>query len=658
MNRRAYGSLPPGPRAPASINTARLVQQPLQSLLGWRERYGDVFTVPLLVFGVGVYVSDPSAIREMLTGEQSDLHAGEANAPLSAVLGERSVLTLDGREHLRQRKLLLPPFQGSAIQNFRTVIRDVAAADIGRWRQGERFVMRERMRALTFEVIARAVFGVTDTDRIKRLRSTLVSVLDMQAVLLLPNMLRRDLGRFSPWGQFQHRLQAADALIYEEIALRRSEPDLEDRTDVLSLLLRARDEDDEPMTDVELRDELMTLLLAGHETTATGLAFAFDLLLRNPRVLARLREELIAGDDTYLDAVVTETLRLRPVIDANARTLTKPRTIGGWDLPAGIRVYPAIAVVHMREDLYPQSHEFRPERFIDSEAESYAWLPFGGGIRRCIGASLAQAEMAEVIRTVVSSVDLQPTRPDPEPVVMRGITLVPQHGTPVLVGAIDGKRPQTVIEYPNRRPLGEIVKGYDRIAPLYSILEPLYLIFPPARRKAVAALNLKAGDTVLEIGAGSGRNLPHLVDAVGPNGIVVAVDASEGMLAEAHKLTERHGWSNVQLLRQDAAQLQLGGDVDAVLFSLSYSVIPEPGPTLARAWKLLRPSARLVVMDMGLTDPRHRRALGLIARLLEKLAPGDPYSRPWDDLANYGSVATEHFLLGLYYLCTVQKPAK
>lgn len=232
--------LPPGPNAPALVNTVRLTQRPFQSLLGWRERYGDVFTVPLLVFGVGVYVCDPSAIREMLTGEQSDLHAGEANAPLSAVLGERSVLTLDGREHLRQRKLLLPPFQGSAIQSFRTVIRDVATADLDNWREGERFLMRERMRALTFEVIARAVFGVTDAERIKRLRSTLVSVLDMQAVFFLPNMLRRDLGRFSPWGQFQRRLQAADALIYEEIALRRSAPDLEDRTDVLSLLLRPR----------------------------------------------------------------------------------------------------------------------------------------------------------------------------------------------------------------------------------------------------------------------------------------------------------------------------------------------------------------------------------------------------------------------------------
>jgi cytochrome P450 len=444
-SRRSYGPLPPGPRAPAAVNMARLVQHPLESLVGWRERYGDVFTVALPIFGVGVYVSDPGAIREMLTGDQSDLHAGEANAPLAPVLGNKSVLILDGREHLRQRKLLLPPFQGSAIQNFRTVIREVAEAEVDGWKEGESFVMRERMRALTFEVIVRAVFGVTERQRIERLRSALVSVIDMQMIFVMPNALRRDLGRFSPWGQFQRRLEVADALIYEEIARRRGEADLEDRTDVLSLLLRARDENGQPMTDVELRDELMTMLLAGHETTATGLAFAFDLLLRNPRVLSRLRDELAGEDDTYLDAVVTESLRLRPVIDANERTLTVPRTIGGWDLPAGIRVYPAIALVQLRDDLYPQPHEFRPERFIDEEAESYSWLPFGGGIRRCIGAALAQAEMAEVIRTVVSRVDLEPTRKDPEPVVMRGITLVPRHGTPVVVQPTAPSRPLVTV---------------------------------------------------------------------------------------------------------------------------------------------------------------------------------------------------------------------
>jgi cytochrome P450 len=438
--RRAYGPLPPGPRAPAAVNMARLVQRPIESLVGWRERYGDVYTVPLIVFGVGVYVCDPEAIRGMLTGDQSDLHAGEANEPLSPVLGKKSVLILDGREHMRQRKLLLPPFQGSAVQSFREVIREVAEAEVDGWREGERFVMRDRMRALTFEVIVRAVFGVTDRERIERLRTALVSLLDMQMVFALPGALRRDLGRLSPWGQFQRRLKAADALLYEEIARRRAETDLEDRTDVLSLLLRARDEQGEPMTDIELRDELMTMLLAGHETTATGLAFAFDLLPRNSRVVARLRDELRGDDDTYLDAVVTETLRLRPVIDAAERTLTKPRTIGGWNLPAGIRVYPAITVVHLREDLYPRPHEFRPERFIEEEAPSYAWLPFGGGIRRCIGAALAQAEMSEVIRTVVSRVDLEPMRPDHEPVVMRGVTLVPRHGTPVQVRRVSGRQ--------------------------------------------------------------------------------------------------------------------------------------------------------------------------------------------------------------------------
>ncbi len=409
------------------------MQRPMESLLGWHERYGDLFTVPLLVFGTGVYVADPEAIRDMLTGDQSDLHAGEANAPLGAALGDHSVLLLDGPEHLRQRRLLLPPFQGSAVGGFREVIREVAEAEVSGWAAGDRFVARERMRSLTFEVIARAVFGVTDPERIERLRRALTAVMDLAPLFLMPNFLRRDFGRFSPWGLVQRRLRAADELLYGEIDRRRLDADLEQRSDVLSLLLRARDEEGKPMTNMELRDELMTMLLAGHETTATGLAFAFDLLPRNPRVLARLREELAAGDDAYLDAVVTETLRLRPVLDASERTLTRPRTIGGWELPAGIRVYPAIAVVHHREDLYPAPDEFRPERFLDGGAASYSWLPFGGGIRRCIGAALAQAEMAEVIRTVVTRVDLRPARAKPDPVVMRGVTLVPKYGTPLVV---------------------------------------------------------------------------------------------------------------------------------------------------------------------------------------------------------------------------------
>jgi cytochrome P450 len=425
--------LPPGPRAPATVNTIRLARWPLESLLGWRERYGDIFTIRYLIFGTGVYVADPAAIRELLTGDQSDLHAGEANAPLSPVLGANSVLVLDGSRHLRQRKLLLPPFQGSAVQSLREVIRDVAENEVRSWERGAEFAMRDRMRALTFEVICRAVFGVTEPERVARLRAALLPIMDMGASFFLPAALRRDFGPLSPGGRLRRRLQRADALLYEEIALRSEDPDLEERKDVLSLLLRARDEGGQPMTDVELRDELMTMLAAGHETTATALAFAFDLLLREPQVLSRLREELAAGDGAYLDAVVTESLRLRPVIDASERTLSRPRVVGDWELPAGIRVYPGILLVQRREDLYPGADQFRPERFLNGGAESYAWLPFGGGIRRCVGAALAQAEMAEVIRVVLSRVELRPTRAEPDPVVMRGITLAPKHGTPVAV---------------------------------------------------------------------------------------------------------------------------------------------------------------------------------------------------------------------------------
>jgi cytochrome P450 family 135 len=425
--------LPPGPRAPATVNTVRLARRPLESLLGWRKRYGDVFAVKYLIFGTGVYVSDPAAIRDLLTGDQSDLHAGEANAPLSPVLGNNSVLVLDGPRHLRQRKLLLPPFQGSAVHSFREVIRDVAEQEVAGWDVGAEFAMRDRMRALTFEVICQAVFGVTDRERVGRLRAALLPLMDMGGTFFLPAVLRRDFGPLSPGGRLRRRLQSADALLYEEIALCREDADIDQRGDVLSLLLRARDEQGQPMSDVELRDELMTMLAAGHETTATALAFAFDLLLRHPQVYARLGDELAADDDAYLDAVVTESLRLRPVIDASERTLTEPRVIGGWELPAGIRVYPGIVLVHRREDLYPAADQFRPERFLDGGAESYSWLPFGGGIRRCIGAALAQAEMAEVLRVVISRVKLRPMRPEPDPVVMRGITLVPKHGTPVAV---------------------------------------------------------------------------------------------------------------------------------------------------------------------------------------------------------------------------------
>ncbi|WP_320671181.1 cytochrome P450 [Patulibacter defluvii] len=429
-------SLPPGPRAPGLVNLARFVHRPLDALVGWQARYGDVFSVRLTGFGVGVYVAEPEQIKRLLTGDQSDLRAGEANAILSPILGPRSVLVLDGAEHLRQRKLLLPPFHGDHLAAMRGLVADAAAREFAGWTPGRRLVVRERMRALTFDVIARVVFGVEDPARIARLRQALVRVIDGSSVALL-GPLRTDLGRWSPGGRFRRRLAVADALLHEEIARRRAAPDLEQRGDVLSLLLRARDEQGRPMTDGEVRDELMTMLAAGHETTATALAFAVELLWRDPAALARVRTAIDEdGGDAMLDAVAKETLRLRPVIDAAQRRLTAPRTVGRFELPAGIRVYPAIALVQRRPDLYPEPDAFRPERFLDARTPAYGWLPFGGGIRRCIGAALAQMELVEVLRIAVATLDLRPLRAQPDPVVLRGITVVPRHGVPVEVTGV------------------------------------------------------------------------------------------------------------------------------------------------------------------------------------------------------------------------------
>jgi cytochrome P450 len=419
---------------PAPLQTVLFVRWPRQMLTRWHRRHGDAFSVHYLTFGRGVYVADPAAIKELFTGDQTDLLAGDANSFLEPILGKHSVLVLDGPEHLRQRKLLLPPFQGSRVNAFRSVVRDVAEREVERWRVGDELVMRDRMRALTFEVICRAVFGVTEPERVERLRAAFADLLDSSTIMMAFPLARRDFGPGSPGRRFGRKLRAVDELLYEEIARRRGEPDLEERTDVLSLLLRARDEDNRPMSDAELRDELVTMLGAGHETTATSLAFAIELLMRHPDEFAALRAAIEEdGGDAWLEAVMRETMRLRPVIDAAERTLTKPRRVAGYDLPPGLKVYPAIYLVHQRPDLYPEPDRFKPERFVDTEAESYAWLPFGGGIRRCIGAALAQAEIVEALRVIVPRVDLLPLRRDPDPVVLKGVTLAPKYGVRVRV---------------------------------------------------------------------------------------------------------------------------------------------------------------------------------------------------------------------------------
>jgi cytochrome P450 len=425
--------MPPGSRAPALVQALRYVRKPLGLLIELQRRHGDIFTMRFPFWGELVYVADPGLVKQLFTGSAERFHAGEANATvLEPALGPNSVLTLDEGPHLRQRKLLLPPFHGKRIEGYGELIREATRATMESWPVGEPFALRPHTQRITLTVIMRAVFGVHDEERLTRFERLISNFSDrVNAVLAFP-MLRRELGRWSPWTRFLRAREALDEFIYEEIALRRAEAAKgEEHDDVLSLLLEARHEDGSPMSDEELRDELVTVLAAGHETTATGLAWAMERLLRSPRALGKLRESLAAGEEEYLDATIKETLRARPVIVDVARKLTVPAEIGGYELPAGTFAMAAIAALHYREDLFPRPEEFRPERFIEEKADNYAWIPFGGGVRRCIGASFAEYEMRIVLREFVERAELSAPDPGPERVKVRNITLAPAKGAVV-----------------------------------------------------------------------------------------------------------------------------------------------------------------------------------------------------------------------------------
>jgi cytochrome P450 family 135 len=437
------GAQPPSSRVPAIVQGFRFARDPLGFFIRLHRRYGDVFAVSFPYFRHIVYVADPATVKRVFTGDPAQFHAGEANATvLEPALGPHSVLTLDEAEHLRQRKLLLPPFHGDSVVRYGELIGEITEDNMQGWPVGRPFPLRPQTQRITLAVILRAVFGVRGEERFRRAAELVDEFASRSNVPTQIPALRRNLGRFSPWARFLRARDALDAFIYEEIAARRSEPDRDERDDVLSLLLRATDEDGKPMSDRELRDELVTVIGAGHETTATALAWAFERLLRNPRVLDRLRESIEDGDDDYLDATVKETLRARPVIGDVARKLTAPAEIGGFELPAGTFVLPAIAAMHYREDLYPEPEQFRPERFLDGKTDTYAWIPFGGGVRRCIGAAFAQFEMRVVIKTILERAELRAPDPRPERVKMRNITLAP------------GKGGRVVLERPLRPPAG------------------------------------------------------------------------------------------------------------------------------------------------------------------------------------------------------------
>jgi cytochrome P450 len=430
----ARTSSPPGPRTPALAQALLYATNLLDFLSKHQRRYGDIFTIRFPYFGRIVYVARPDLVKAVFTGSPAVFHAGEANATvLEPALGPSSVLTLDDEPHMRQRKLLLPPFHGERVQRYGELIVEVTRNEMESWPVGEPFAIRTHTQRITLAVIMRAVFGVHDEDRLRRFEVLIDDFARRVGLITSFPFLRRGLGRLSPWARFVRSREALDAFIYEEIALRRAEAGHEERDDVLSLLLGARDEEGEPMTDRELRDEMVTVIGAGHETTATGLAWAIERLTRNPRVLARLRESLAASEEDYMAATVKETLRARPVIADIARKLTAPATIGGYEFAAGTFVLPAIAALHYREDVFPEPEEFRPERFLDGKADNYAWIPFGGGTRRCIGAAFAEYEMRTILAEFVTRADLRAAEPKAEKVRVRNITMAPSKGGRVVL---------------------------------------------------------------------------------------------------------------------------------------------------------------------------------------------------------------------------------
>jgi cytochrome P450 len=418
------------------------IARPISFLERCSNRYGDMFTVRFPI-GTIVFVSDPAIIKEVFTGDPDVLHAGEANAaPLEPIMGKHSVLLLDGPEHMRQRKLMLPSFHGERMQSYGNLIREITESEVGNWPVGRAFGLRERTQAITLEVIMRAVFGIEDAERLDHLRGSLNRLLAMGtksralATIVIPP-LRATVGK-PMWERFQRLRADVDQILFDEIARRRVAPDTADRVDVLSVLLQARDEQGEPMTDIELRDELMTLLVAGHETTATAAAWAFELLLRNPATLTRLQEEVDRGEsDEYLDAVIKETLRIRPVVPGVVRKLTRPLEVNGYELPAGTRLAPNIYLTHRRPDVYPEPDRFLPERFLENPPDTYSWIPFGGGIRRCLGASFALYELKVVIPTILRMARMRASGGSPETIRRRAITFVPSRDAMVVIDELE-----------------------------------------------------------------------------------------------------------------------------------------------------------------------------------------------------------------------------
>lgn len=445
----------PGSRQPAVVQVVQWSRAQHSFFNRRAEQYGSVFRMrfPFLYDGRVAVFCSPEAAKEVLRLPATVAHAGEAYALLRQSTGPNAVIVLDEDEHLRLRKIILSPLHGKRLAQWETFAQERTREAIDQWEVGSTVRLRRVFEAVTMDVISKIVFGMRDPERSAELRALLPILFDIPPLAApgyLTPLARIDLGPRSPWGSYRRKRDRIHELVLSEIAERRAEfarttdDGGEERSDLLSMLLEARGEDGRPMTDEELRDQLVTMLVAGHETTATSLAWALERLLRTPDVLHTLRERLDEGDTSYLDAVIKETMRIRPVVAQFGRVITEPTTIDGWSLPARTLVIIPISVVHRDPTVYPEPDVFRPERFLDGDPGSYTWLPFGGGVRRCPGASLALLEMRVILSTILRTVELAPDRPEPERPRVRGITIVPSRGGSVVVTGRRPAQPQLV----------------------------------------------------------------------------------------------------------------------------------------------------------------------------------------------------------------------
>jgi cytochrome P450 family 135 len=427
---RRLEGLPPGPRGPAAWQTLRLAHDWVGFLQDCRRRYGDVFTVDFAGFGIAVYVADPDVCAAVFQGDPDVFRAGEAREVAEPIAGPRSVLILDGDEHRRERRLLLPSFQGNHVRAHERKMEEAAEREIASWPLGRPVRARPIMQTITLDVILRAVFGADERVR-ARLGPAVTRVLDVGTWATMATALPGALERLTQRAWLAPRLRVVDELLHAHIRARRAEANGHD--DVLALLLAARDEDGHGLDDDAVRDELMTVVAAGHETTANALAWAIERLVRHPEAMEQLLAEL--DDDPaggpYLDAVVRETLRVRPVIGDTARVLAAPAEVAGWHLPTGVAVAPAIALVNLDPAVYPDPLAFRPERWLDGSPPSRSRLPFGAGRRSCLGAGFALFEMRVVLRTILGRLELRAVRPEDERMRLRNITLTPGRGAEV-----------------------------------------------------------------------------------------------------------------------------------------------------------------------------------------------------------------------------------